>query len=107
MNLKLRKPESLLALLDDWEANFQVLAMLCASLPDELARASVPIEEFHTHAPLDQPRQIFCAIANYRSHIAETIVDNGAPPYTDGMDPHFHAPRHGPDRCRGPQRQFT
>jgi 2-keto-4-pentenoate hydratase/2-oxohepta-3-ene-1,7-dioic acid hydratase in catechol pathway len=86
LNLKLRKPESLLALLSDWETNFQALAILCASFPDELARASVPIEELHTHAPIDPPRQIFCTIANYRSHIVETIVDNGAPPHTDGMD---------------------
>src|SRR5579862_2136648 len=46
LNLQLRKPESLLALLSEWETNFQALAILCASHPDELARAGVPIEEF-------------------------------------------------------------
>jgi 2,4-didehydro-3-deoxy-L-rhamnonate hydrolase len=86
LNLELRKSDSLLALLSEWEANFRTLAILCEAFASELVKASVPIDELRTHAPVDPPRQIFCAIANYRSHIIETILDAGAPPHTDGMD---------------------
>jgi 2,4-didehydro-3-deoxy-L-rhamnonate hydrolase len=86
LNLRLRNASSLLTLLTEWEANFQALAILCESFPAELARASLSTEELHTRAPIDPPRQLFCVIANYRSHIVETIVDAGLPPHTDAMD---------------------
>jgi 2-keto-4-pentenoate hydratase/2-oxohepta-3-ene-1,7-dioic acid hydratase in catechol pathway len=86
LGLQLRQPESLLTLLDEWEANFRALAILCESCPGELRQAALGVEELHIRAPLDPPRQIFCTIANYRSHIIEAIIDSGTPPYTDGMD---------------------
>lgn len=86
LGLQLRQPASLLSLLGEWEANFPALAIVCESAPDELRDASVPEDELHIRAPIDSPRQIFCTIANYRSHVIETIVDAGVPPHTDGMD---------------------
>jgi 2,4-didehydro-3-deoxy-L-rhamnonate hydrolase len=86
LNLQLREPHSILALLDDWEATFRALAILCETVPGELTDASIPIDGLHTRAPIDPPRQIFCTIANYRSHVIETIVDAGVPPHTDRMD---------------------
>jgi 2,4-didehydro-3-deoxy-L-rhamnonate hydrolase len=86
LSLELRHPESLLSLLSHWDQNFQALAILRETLPGELAAASVSIDDLHTRAPIDPPRQIFCTIANYRSHIIETIVDAGVAPHTDGMD---------------------
>jgi 2,4-didehydro-3-deoxy-L-rhamnonate hydrolase len=78
--------DSLLSLLGNWDANFQALAILCEALPGELTKLSVAIDELHTRAPIDPPRQVFCTIANYRSHIIETILDAGVPPHTDAMD---------------------
>jgi 2,4-didehydro-3-deoxy-L-rhamnonate hydrolase len=86
LNLQLRQPESLLSLLTDWDLNFQALAILCEALPDRLAQESLARDELHTHAPINPPRQIFCTIANFRSHIVELIVDSGVAPHTDGMD---------------------
>lgn len=93
LSLKLRQPggvtgepDSLLSLLDAWDANFQTLAIVCESFPRELAQNSIAIDRLHVRAPIDPPRQIFCTIANYRSHIVETILDAGVPPHTDGMD---------------------
>jgi 2,4-didehydro-3-deoxy-L-rhamnonate hydrolase len=86
LNLELRHPESLLSLFSYWDQSFPALAILCETFPGELAAASVSIDDLHTRAPIDPPRQIFCTIANYRSHIIETIVDAGVPPHTDGMD---------------------
>ena len=86
LNLQLRHSDSLLSLLADWDNNFQALAILCEKVPEELARAATPVEELHIRAPIDPPRQIFCTVANFRSHIVESIVDYGVAPHTDGMD---------------------
>jgi 2,4-didehydro-3-deoxy-L-rhamnonate hydrolase len=87
LNLQLRQPDSLLSLLADWDNNFQALAILCETITrEELARIATPIDELHTRAPIDPPRQIFCTVANFRSHIVESIVDYGVPPHTDAMD---------------------
>src|SRR5579862_6291828 len=74
LNLKLRKSESLLSLLSEWDSHFQALAILCESMPEELAKLALAVDELHTRAPIDPPRQIFCSIANYRSHIIEAIL---------------------------------
>ena len=86
LNLELHESESLLGLLSAWDPNFQALAILCETLPQELAQASLPIDELDVRAAIDSPRQIFCTIANYRSHIVEGVLDAGVPPHTDGMD---------------------
>jgi 2,4-diketo-3-deoxy-L-fuconate hydrolase len=86
LNLQLRDPASLLALLDHWDTNFQALAILCETFPDELAQASLPVDDLHIRPPIDPPRQIFCTVANFRSHVVESIVDYGVAPHTDGMD---------------------
>lgn len=86
LNLQLRHPDSLLSLLTDWDNNFQALAILCESAPEELMRAATPVEELRTRAPIDPPRQIFCTVANFRSHIVESIIDYGVAPHTDHMD---------------------
>lgn len=86
LNLRLRNPESLLALLEDWDLNFQALAILCQSSAPALLQASLPLSAVHVRAPVAPPRQIFCTIANFRSHVLESIQDNGVPPHTDSMD---------------------
>jgi 2-keto-4-pentenoate hydratase/2-oxohepta-3-ene-1,7-dioic acid hydratase in catechol pathway len=86
LDLQLQQPASLLALLGEWQANFEALAILCESYPDELRRIALSADALHTRAPIDPPRQIFCTIANYRTHIIEAIIDSGLPPHTDGMD---------------------
>ena len=86
LNLQLRHPDSLLSLLTEWDNNFQTLAILCASAPEELARAATPVDDLRTHAPINPPRQIFCTVANFRSHVVESIVDYGVAPHTDAMD---------------------
>ena len=86
LNLELHNPDSLLSLLTGWDNNFQTLAILCESAPDELARAATPVDDLRTHAPINPPRQIFCTVANFRTHVVESIVDYGVPPHTDAMD---------------------
>jgi 2,4-diketo-3-deoxy-L-fuconate hydrolase len=111
LNLKLRhhaglggQGESLLSLLSDWDSNFQALAILCESFSAELTQRSVAVDDLRIRAPIDPPRQVFCTIANYRSHIIETILDAGVPPHTDGMDAaarQQYAERNIEERLRG------
>lgn len=84
--LSLAGADSLLALLQDWQHNLETLVRLCAEAHPELLRISLPETAARIHAPLSAPRQIFCTVANYRSHVTETVVDVGVPPHTDGMD---------------------
>ena len=78
--------DSLLSLLDHWPESLETLTRLCAEAYPQLLRLSVPETETRVHAPISAPRQIFCTVGNYRSQIAEAVVDGGAPPHTDGMD---------------------
>jgi 2,4-diketo-3-deoxy-L-fuconate hydrolase len=87
LNLRLRNAGSILSLLAHWDENLAALTQLCeATAPIEMAQGSVALDGLRTHAPIDPPRQIFCTIANYRSHIIESVLDAGVPPHTDGMD---------------------
>jgi 2-keto-4-pentenoate hydratase/2-oxohepta-3-ene-1,7-dioic acid hydratase in catechol pathway len=76
MSFRQPQSQSLLSLFDQWDSHFQALAIACESLTPELKDASLDITELHAHAPF-VPRQIFCTIANYRSHILEVITDAG------------------------------
>jgi 2,4-diketo-3-deoxy-L-fuconate hydrolase len=85
LNLGLRDAGSIVSLLAHWDENLAALTRLCQAAPTELAQGSLALDDLRTHAPID-PRQIFCTIANYRSHIIENVLDAGVPPHTDGMD---------------------
>ncbi|HVY82867.1 MAG TPA: fumarylacetoacetate hydrolase family protein [Steroidobacteraceae bacterium] len=63
---------SVLAILASWDRNF---AELCRLAETHRAAESVDVRELRVHAPLEMPRQIFCTIANYRSHILDTVRD--------------------------------
>src|SRR5690349_2977667 len=63
---------SVLDILSNWDSNF---AALCR-IAERGDAASVDASALRAHAPL-VPRQIFCTIANYRSHIAEVVGDAG------------------------------
>lgn len=77
---------SLLTVLEHWEQNAPALERAAAHLEGErLAAVSVPISLLKIHAPLEQPRQIFCSGANYRAHVIDLIVDQAREPAVQGM----------------------
>ena len=41
---------------------------------------AVHVSKLHVHAPIHVPRQIFCTIANYRSHIVDSVRDAALSP---------------------------
>jgi 2,4-diketo-3-deoxy-L-fuconate hydrolase len=86
LGMDLRQPESLLTLIEEWPHNEQALHRAVAQLAGEQFTAlSVPIGLVKTHAPLEQPRQIFCSGANYRRHVIDLIVDQARDPAVAGM----------------------
>ena len=79
----LSRAQSLLEVLESWEANQAALRQAAALLhssevPAALAELMAPLERLRVHAPL-RPRQIFCAAANYRKHVIELLVDQPMP----------------------------
>src|SRR5271168_837303 len=85
---ELRNPRSLLSVLDEWQVNESALCQVAAHLADRaaaLAQLSVPLAVLKVHAPLEQPRQIFCSGANYRRHVIDLIVDQARDPEVQGM----------------------
>jgi 2,4-diketo-3-deoxy-L-fuconate hydrolase len=74
---------SILALLENWDANF---AALQESLASVVASApALPLARLRVHPPVKLPRQIFCSGANYKKHVVELIVDEGGGPLTEQM----------------------
>jgi len=75
---ELRDHATLLAILDAWD--------LCLPLLDRLAERAYDgavwrgLEAVRIHAPIPQPRQIFCTGANYRKHVVDLTIDSGVGP---------------------------
>ena len=83
---ELRQTESLLSLLEYWPDNERALQRVVAELgASTLFTQSVPLSTLKIHAPLEQPRQIFCSGANYRKHVIDLIVDQAREPAVQGM----------------------
>src|SRR6267378_7383988 len=85
---ELRGAGSLLSVLDEWALNDRALAQAAAYLQghtEAFAALSVPVGILRIHAPLEQPRQIFCSGANYRKHVIDLIVDQARDPETRTM----------------------
>lgn len=69
---------SVLEMLEHWDDVLPALDRLA-----EIARGGAPSLPMHTctiHPPVDAPRQIFCAGANYRQHVIDITLDMGAGP---------------------------
>ena len=75
---------SILGLLENWEETFEVLRRTAEVLQDDSETSGrwrdvfVSSEQLRFHPPVDLPRQVFCAGANYRKHVIDLIVDQAA-----------------------------
>lgn len=79
-------PPSIFALLQDWPASFAAIA---GALQASAAWQQVPLPSasLRAHAPLAQTRQLICTGANYRQHVIDLVVAQGAGADTAGMTP--------------------
>lgn len=72
---------SMLALLENWEEHFAALRQAVDFLSTDSAKEPrwrnlfVPSQQVRFRPPVDLPRQIFCAGANYKKHVIDLIVD--------------------------------
>jgi 2,4-diketo-3-deoxy-L-fuconate hydrolase len=88
MGLRLNCADTLLSLFSEWERNFSILEKAAFALSDNSRSApSAELDSLRIHAPLQCPRQIFCTIANYRSHIVDTLRDPAMSPALHEPDP--------------------
>jgi len=85
--------DSMLGLMEAWDHNIAVLTQAVACLGDGSAQAvaleakMMPVADLQVLPPVDLPRQVFCAGANYFKHVVDYIVARGPGirPGTDGM----------------------
>jgi len=77
--------------LEDWTRNNNALIAITDHIrtTQEGQRwwqdVAVESSKLRFHAPIDQPRQIFCAGANYRQHVVDLLVDQPSPAM-EGLD---------------------
>jgi 2,4-diketo-3-deoxy-L-fuconate hydrolase len=86
---ELRNTGSLLSVLDEWQSNEGALCQAAVHLAERaetLEQLSAPLGVLKVHAPLEQPRQVFCSGANYRRHVIDLIVDQARDPQVQGMN---------------------
>lgn len=81
---------SLLDVLDDWPSHFGALrdavATIASDNPASPLRSQFrPLGELTVHAPLPQPRTIYCSGANYKKHVVDLIVAHQEQSETQGM----------------------
>lgn len=70
---------SMLSIVEDWDRNLPLLnaaakAYSAGPLSAQLQATAVPVSAVHVHAPIEQPRQIFMARANYRTHVVDLML---------------------------------
>lgn len=70
---------SVLELLQDWDANLEVLKRLAEALTPRYAGAH-DMAHLSVHPPVDLPRQVLCTGANYRKHVVDMTLDMGVGP---------------------------
>jgi 2-keto-4-pentenoate hydratase/2-oxohepta-3-ene-1,7-dioic acid hydratase in catechol pathway len=63
--------DSVLGIVHSWDRNFAAISRIVEAGP---GAESIDVSELRVHAPL-AARQIFCTIANYRSHLVEVAGD--------------------------------
>jgi 2,4-diketo-3-deoxy-L-fuconate hydrolase len=78
-----------LEVLDEWDRNFDLLRELVADGADTKGPGwhgqLRPLDQFHVHPPVPQPRTIYCSGANYKKHVVDLIVAHQEQTETQGM----------------------
>lgn len=74
--------DNLRDILDDWDRNLPAIVNWAKRLKDgkaapALTKQITPVTALHVHAPVEEPRQMLMARANYRRHILELLIKMG------------------------------
>src|SRR5262249_47252427 len=76
---------TMLDVLDDWPAQFAALCNITGDSAAVLKEQARPLSEVAVHAPIPQPRTIYCSGANYKKHVVDLIVAHQEQAETQGM----------------------
>ncbi|CAN5798549.1 fumarylacetoacetate hydrolase family protein [soil metagenome] len=72
-------------LTDDWDAASRVLDRIDRGSSFTEAFKHVDLDRLDVYAPIARPRQVICIGANYRKHVIDLVVAQGAGADTEGM----------------------
>ena len=85
----LRLGETILEVLAQWESNFAALQDIVFEMINgrspELQRHSCALDQVHVHAPIPEPRTLYCSGANYKKHVVDLIIAHQDQAATLGM----------------------
>jgi 2-keto-4-pentenoate hydratase/2-oxohepta-3-ene-1,7-dioic acid hydratase in catechol pathway len=81
----LPQPESIFALLQDWDASFEALHQGVRERLAGLDARKRPVASLRALAPIPQARQLICTGANYRKHVIDLVAAQGAGAASEGM----------------------
>jgi 2,4-diketo-3-deoxy-L-fuconate hydrolase len=90
-SLQVSRCVSILGLLEEWESNFAALQEIAASIicgkAEELQQQFCPVDQVRVHAPIPEPRTLYCSGANYKKHVVDLIIAHQEQPATQDMTP--------------------
>ena len=78
-----QRDTTLRELLKDWPRYFAILSEAVSAATDPTK--SLELADLRVLAPIPDPRQVFCAGANYRRHVIQMVVAVGSGPETEKM----------------------
>jgi len=76
---------SIFALLQDWGRNFPIIAQAVTQRLEGLQASRIDVSRLTALAPIAEARQLICTGANYRKHVIDLVVAQGAGADTEGM----------------------
>lgn len=78
MTAALKGADSMLGILEEWPHNFPVLQRIADAMHSgndaALAAGAMSLDKLTFHPPVNKPRNIYCAGANYKKHVVDIIV---------------------------------
>ena len=78
--------ETLLEVLEEWDLNFKTLQKVATAISGgDLSPYTTPIQHLHVHAPIPEPRTVYCSGANYKKHVVDLIIAHQDQPETHSM----------------------
>src|SRR5262249_51795497 len=79
--------DTVLGLLERWEPNFAALCDIAAAIANGKSsqQESSPLGQLRVHAPIPQPRTVYCSGANYKKHVVDLIIAHQDQAETHGM----------------------
>jgi 2,4-diketo-3-deoxy-L-fuconate hydrolase len=84
-DLKVVGADGMLAVLEHWDRNFDVLRGVCADA-SAIQCGAMPIADLRVHAPVPHPGTVYCSGANYKKHVVDLMIAHQEPAETQELE---------------------